>query len=474
MARPIRTVVIIDADGKPATVEISKLQKATKDLDSDVGKASKGFGAMGDAAGNIPGPVGEIANALSGPAGVVGGIGAAVGGLVAMANQFADTAIEAQTLAEATNSTVEEASQLLAGVKQFGLEYNDVTDIALQVTGALEGNVVLMEKLGLTAEQAENPMENIKAAIDAWDLLTATERAQAFGEEGVRQIARIIASGESLDEILAGVSDAQVLSPEDVERANELKETTADLKELWDDVVINVGGFVAKDMNDLKNVVGAITGQMNIFGDSIEESIEKSQRLAAEQRAAAETSRWEALAAQYEATGDAGVDAFERIDNSLAILKGEIDDRQAFRALEDQFGKLKDASQEWTDAAVAGTDDVKDKQRAYNVELDKTNEKIIDYAVNILGLPDEAVTEIVAQLDAGNVAFVEAQLAGLARRRIVNLEARTVGGFDPGVGGPGGTSLGSGNVNNLNISMGRLASSREVDAAINRWRRING
>ena len=100
-----------------------------------------------------------------------------------------------------------------------GIEANDLTDIALQVTGALEDNPALAKALGLEVGKAIDPVEALRVVFVTWGFIDATTRAQLFGEDGVRPLGRLAAEGKSLEEILAGIEPTRIVDDIAVDEA---------------------------------------------------------------------------------------------------------------------------------------------------------------------------------------------------------------------------------------------------------------
>jgi hypothetical protein len=253
MAKSSRFILVIDADGKPARQEISKLTDSVKEADNETkafGKGGQLDGLISDL-GDVDVSAKGIVGSLAGP----GGAGAAAlglaGGLVVAAKAATDAAIEVDVLGTALNTDVETASRLATVFERVGIETNDIADIGLQISGALSDDVELAQKLGLTLGQAADPVTALKAGIDNWDFIDATTRASLFGEEGVRQISAIIAEGGNLTDLLNDVDDANVISEQDVLEARELNNEIKSLEEEFKGLALTVGQEVIPFVVDL-------------------------------------------------------------------------------------------------------------------------------------------------------------------------------------------------------------------------------
>jgi hypothetical protein len=236
---------IRDIDGASPTV---RPEVDSSELDAFVGK-------LGD--------LGGFGGAVAGAAGPAAAVAATLGLAV---NSVRDIGTEVQTIATVLGTSAEEASRLRAVFADTGVEANDLQDIALQTTGALADNADLASRIGISIADAQNPAEALKAAINGWDFLSATERSQLFGEEGVRQIGQLIARGESLDDLLAGVESRRIMSEEDIANARRLQEIVADFKGELEGLALTIGGPLATAIADLDSIVAGIPGRGDGFG----------------------------------------------------------------------------------------------------------------------------------------------------------------------------------------------------------------
>lgn len=127
--------------------------------------------------------------------------------------------------------------------------------------------------------------------------------------------------------------------------------------------------------------------------------------------------------------------AADRVKNSinnqkaaLDALTGALDAEQAFINLQNQFDNVESAATEAFYAAAGGAADAEQKARdarSANIDL---KQSVIDYGSSILNLPAKKVTEMLAQIDAGNAAAVERELEIMARSREIRLNVITSGG----------------------------------------------
>jgi hypothetical protein len=153
-------------------------------------------------------------------------------------------------------------------------------------------------------------------------------------------------------------------------------------------------------------------------------------------RAAAAAVMW---ADEQERQAAKAADAIQDVSDKYTALRDQIADRSAYLDLEDAFARVGEAA-----AAVADTSDksfadqrqdVRDHERAV---LD-LKQRIFDYALQVEGLKPEAVTDLIAKVDQGQLMAAAIQLEALERTRYVNVQLKVspVGStFAPGVSAP--------------------------------------
>jgi hypothetical protein len=213
-------------DGKTGTVT---MKADTSDAESKLTK-------IAGAAGMLPGRLGQAAASMSGSAGLVAGGTALAGALFAAADSAADMAIQAKVTAELTGASVEEASRLQAVWKMTGADFNDLNDILLQMNGALKQAPEIAEQLGINLNDGADGIARMLELLDKVNdsTLSASEKAAifstSFGEEGVRQMSRLLVLFPDLEQAMADVSDARAFDDEDAENAREFSAETAELK----------------------------------------------------------------------------------------------------------------------------------------------------------------------------------------------------------------------------------------------------
>jgi hypothetical protein len=110
-------------------------------------------------------------------------------------------------------------------------------------------------------------------------------------------------------------------------------------------------------------------------------------------------------------------------------LTGELSDRSAFLDVEDGWDGIKSAAEEAYIAAVNGASNAEGAARDHERAIIDQKQRVIDYGREVLNLPPEQLTNVLALIDRGKLAEAETALANLARPRNATITARTVGGL---------------------------------------------
>jgi len=123
--------------------------------------------------------------------------------------------------------------------------------------------------------------------------------------------------------------------------------------------------------------------------------------------------------------GDELSESMITIDDALAELTGNIDERRTFRKLQDAIEKAEDA------AIKAFTEGTPKALRDSEAAIDDLRLLVADYVYDIEGVPVEWQTKFIASLDQASIPEIEQILADLARAREIPLMPVV----QPGAGG---------------------------------------
>jgi hypothetical protein len=241
------------ADLERVSDEIRRLdgETARVDVEADTSRFDSGLDRIGDRLDYLGVPLGAVTSALGSGGSVVGGVAAIAGALLAAANHAADLAVAARTTAELTGDSTEDASRLQAVWQTTGADVNDLNDLLLQLNGALESTPGLAEQIGVRLDDGatigERFVDVVRRLADFNG--TAAEKAQlmsqVFGEEGVRQVARLTTLvGDDLAPAMAEISDSQVFTDDEVDRAVEMQRAVAELTAEMQGLAVELGQSV--------------------------------------------------------------------------------------------------------------------------------------------------------------------------------------------------------------------------------------
>jgi hypothetical protein len=180
--------------------------RAQEDLDVTQRRAASSADDSARSTGRMSGAMtGLVASAAS----LVGvGLG---GALRSAAEGFTEGARSAALFARSTNSSVEEASQFLGLVGSLGLDLNDLLEIQAEYAQKAAASADELEALGAqTKTNADGTINWTQSLVTFLEQLQkvpdATERNrlgfQFLGEEGYKQLSRLVASGVDVADAL--------------------------------------------------------------------------------------------------------------------------------------------------------------------------------------------------------------------------------------------------------------------------------
>jgi hypothetical protein len=262
-------------DGKTGTVTLNANGNAKAELDG-INDALGGLTSKLDEA--IPG-VGQLFSMFGKGGGAAAGIGAAAAAAGLLANNTANSAMNAAVLADLTGTTVEEASRLLVVWESTGAEGKDLQDVILQTNGALAQSPELAAQLGINMNAGLTPAQLFLETVRAINAETdPTKRAlfgsQAFGEEGVRQVQTLITLYPDLAKAMRDLPPGLVITEADVRKAAEFKRdmtaVSLQVQALGADlgrVVLPLVAEVADTASDLAEILGLAAEGVRIIGD---------------------------------------------------------------------------------------------------------------------------------------------------------------------------------------------------------------
>lgn len=351
-----------------------------------VGNSVQDLGQLGGVAGTAGMALGQLAEyaadgniSLAGLTAAVGPmLGLAAGGL-AVAKILEVIKSNAEQAAKATELWQEVQAQLVNG---------QVESAMAKLAEDYEGTISVLEQLGYTAADWLATMRGQGSVID--DLST---RYEELGGKAANS-----------------VDGLRVLTEAELEEYDALSKLIPNLRE---QVAAQDNGVTAYDTKTrvVNELVTAYNEETAAAARSTDQAILKAQ-----------ADRLTAQAAAYLAG------ALTDQERAYQELVDGIGDDQSLLRLVDQFDRVRASAEDAFIANATGASDAAQKTRAYQQDLNEMRLSVAAYAKDVLGLPTEAITEILADIDERGVAAIEAYLNQVARERTAVIRAQVIVG----------------------------------------------
>jgi len=218
--------------------------------------------------GRLSGAMDQLKERGLGAVAALGGAGL-LGVLRNLGGGFADSARDAGQLATSMNATVGEAGAFLGLVGSLGLELNDLLEIQAEFAQKVTDNATDFQELGAqTQRNADGTVNWANTLVDFLEKLQGVEDAternrlgfQFLGEEGYKQMSRLVASGVSVRDALEQIGTP--ITEEDVAMAAEYDAAMLDLsltstrtQQQLGRVLVPVLTAIAEGIGDVVDVV---------------------------------------------------------------------------------------------------------------------------------------------------------------------------------------------------------------------------
>ncbi len=199
--------------------------------------------------------------------------GAAIAGFAVKAiSEFQDLALAAGKFADATGLAVEDASRYLEVAGDLSIPVDAVEGAIGRLNKTIGADPDKVRNLGVDLVYLNdgsldvnqtflNTIDRLKKIKDPAE--KARVAAQLLGK-GWQSMAELIEMGaDDLKASLDSVSNAQIISDEELEKAKEYRETIQQLGDLWNAFVINAGGVFVDIANDTKELFSGWEGFKN-------------------------------------------------------------------------------------------------------------------------------------------------------------------------------------------------------------------
>lgn len=383
------------------------------------------------------------------------------------ARAFVELGKKSLDLARATGLTVEEASRWIEVAGDYGVEAD-----ALQTSiGKLNRTLTpeIAAKYGIALKDAAgNARSSSDIFLDAIVLLNETPDAGLRARRGTELLGRgwqslapiLGKSRAEYEDMLDSVKEGMVITEEEAQKSEELRLALDDLGDSWESFKLGLGEAAAegapvlKFLGDMLGYVDdiedmfytpfeAVSDVVRAFSDDADDAssaIVTTGDMLVGLGGPSPTSGISMARTLVVGLGDDASDTaweIKGISDTFAELVGRIDERQAFRNLEEDFERIKELAFEAFVAGSEGAADAEQKYRDYQNAVDDLRLAGIGYADMLGNIPPAKVTEFLALVDQQKFGEAEALLNGLANSRIVGFKPRIIMGRAGGIGGGG-------------------------------------
>lgn len=484
-----------DAGLKSAQGAFNQFKNKVGEANGAMGKLKAGSGVAFDA---IKANAGKMAI----------GAGTAIGTFALKAiGDFKDLALSVDEFRNKTGLTLRQSSEWVSYTGDLGIQADSMTKIFTRLSKAATDQIPAFKELGVAiafgadgAPDIEKTFLKVNDAINSLNdpVKQAAYRADLFGR-GWQDAAELInMSSTDIQASLAGVKDFEVIDEEEIRKAKDLRAAQDELGDAFLRLSVSLGEALipgltalskvlipvlealakfngtldegmagaiqkAQDMghslSDIARELGTNSEQSlrymaDVLGISLDQLYEQLDRDLIPETYLLEKAWIEGSRAMIDANtaADDLTTSLVSVDDALAELKGNVDERQAWRNLIDTVEDVGDAARKAFEEATP------EALRASEAALDKARLKVGEYIAEIDTIPDEQKTEFIASLDQANIAQIEQALAYLARVR----EIPFMPVLPPGVGGINEIGSGGRPIGEAPINFGLRSASSGV------------
>jgi hypothetical protein len=459
MAFSDKLTVVIDFVTGPAQSGLGKMR-------GEVAKAEGAFGKMKAAGGvafdSVKANAAEFAIAAG---------GALIAFGVKSVKAFQDTALAAGQFSDATGLAVDEASRLIEVAGDIGIEAGTVESALGKMNKTLGASPQLFTDLGVEIAKTNTGATDVNGTfLNVVDRLNAiedpAERARVASQllgKGWQGMAELIGQGSAeLKASLAGVADAQVIDEDELKKAREFRDRMDEVRDRLDAVALAVGEAVVPVLGNLADAAGVAADAFGVlnttlvedgdasisltsgYGDFIDFFKTKWNKVFGDEAPAAMEATITSMEYGSEAAAEMAATYAERLvpsADAVATSIGQVD--RSAQDFTDEARRAEEATRDLDDAykTFLGSLDQQDawdgffeKMYVYHSETGRSAQETRDYTRDIAemvmaleNVPPETKAQMIATLDAGNIAAIESRLSQLARNRVVSISSQLVG-----------------------------------------------
>jgi hypothetical protein len=338
--------------------------------------------------------------------------------------------------------------------KTLGASPQLFTDLGVEIaktgTGATDVNGTFLNVVD-RLNAIEDPAERARVA------------SQLLGK-GWQGMAELIGQGSAeLKASLAGVADAQVIDEDELAKAREFRDRMDEVRDRLDAVALAVGEAVVPVLGNLADAAGVAADAFGVlnttlvedgeasvsltsgYGDFIDLFKTKWNKVFGDEAPAAMEATITSMKYGTEAADEMAAMYAERLvpsADAVATSIGQVD--RSAQDFTDEARRAEEATRDLDDAykTFLGSLDQQDawdgffeKMYVYHSETGRSAQETRDYTRDIAemvmaleNVPPETKAQMIATLDAGNIAAIESRLNQLARNRVVSIGGQLVGG----------------------------------------------
>ena len=336
---------------------------------------------------------------------------------------FNDLALSAGKFADATGLSVEESSRWTEVAGDLGIEAEVVQKSIDKMNKSIADSTpewkALGAELAYTSTGAIDVNKTFLNTVDALnkieDPTKRAELAAATLGKGWQNMAELIGQGSAqLEDSLASVSDAKVINEEELRRARDFRAALDNLADQGEDLAITLGGTLvpiladvlgafnsiittaAKAAGAVQNFMGAIGGrELEDLVDTVKAQEELNGHLKDSWDAYYSSRR--AAEALNKVMGDQ-IETTRRLEEGWAELLGQLDEREAWRNLQD---RLTEADQKIAEVFGQNTPEaMREAEGAIDDQI-AAIARYVDFMKE--EIPDFIETQILAALDQGQI-----------------------------------------------------------------------
>ena len=395
--------------------------------------------------------------------------GAAIAGFAVKAiGDFQKLALEVDKFSNASGLAAEEASRWVEVAGDIGVESGTLITAFNKLNKAAADNSKAFGQLGVeiatTASGATDVNKTFLTTVEALRKVEdPAKRAQLATQllgKSWTEVSELIEMGSvELETALASVSDQKIIDEEEIRKAKELRAAQDALGDAFQEAALTLGEALipaltatlkaltpvleamklmggtlqtglaetftklqatGKSLSDIARELGAdneqsFTYMAKVLGITLDDLYAQLDRDLVPETYLLERAWKQGARAMIDArtASDDLTDALKTVDEALAELKGEIDERQAWRNLIDTIENAGEAALE------AFAEKTPESLRRSQAALDDARLEVAEYIAKIDSIPEDQRTQFIAALDQANIDQVKKILDEAAYARTV-------------------------------------------------------